>query len=160
MTGMKIKNSRPGNSKIVFVLLLILIIALSPLCTTQQSKASQNSQARAEQSEIKYKDITIKELKQMLDNNEDIILVDVRTEGEYMQGHLKGAINIPHYEIEDRYKEITLDKNKKIVAICSLGARSTIAAKKLVALGYKNVYNVMGGMEQWMKVYGNLYIEK
>lgn len=161
MIGMKTKKQKLGRSKIAFFLLLIFIITLSPLCTAQQKQASQNVQSQSSQAqEIKYRDITIKELKDMLDNGEDIILVDVRTEGEYMQGHLKGAINIPHYEIEDRYKEITSDKEKKIVTICSLGARSTIASEKLVKLGYKNVYNVMGGMEQWMKVYGNLYIEK
>lgn len=149
------ENPKLGKSKIAFVLLLIFIISLSPLCT-KQAQSSQTSQTQG----IKYKDITIKELKEMLDNNEDFILVDVRTEGEYMQGHLKGAINIPHYEIENRYREITEDKNKKIVAICSIGARSKIASEKLAKLGYRNVYNVIGGMDQWMKIYGNLYIEK
>ena len=64
------------------------------------------------------------------------IIVDVRTKEEYETGHVKGAINIPHYEINEK---IDLDKSKTIMVYCKSGTRSAIAYEALKELGYKVV---------------------
>lgn len=62
------------------------------------------------------------------------IILDVRTEEEYNEVHIAGAINIPVDEIDEN---INLDKNKLIFVYCRSGNRSSIASKKLEDLGYK-----------------------
>lgn len=75
-------------------------------------------------------------------NEEDYILLDVRTEMEYKNGHLQGALNIPVDDLRDRLGE--LDKNKIIVEYCQVGLRGYVADRILAQNGFK-VMNVTGG---------------
>ena len=60
--------------------------------------------------------------------------------------------------IQIESKNITLDKNKQIVVYCSIGVRSEIIAKKIRALGYTNVYNLYGGLFEWVNKGGELFL--
>lgn len=97
-------------------------------------------------SEIKYKDITSEELNQMLDSGESLFLVDVHIPE---QQHIKGTdAFIPYNEIENNLDSLP-DKNSKIVLYCRSGSMSIEASETLVKLGYKNVYNHLGGTNDW-----------
>lgn len=76
---------------------------------------------------------------------EGAILIDVRTEEEYAESHIENAINIPLDIIET----IDLNKDDVIVLYCASGMRSVEAAKKLVAIGYTNIYSLDGGLINW-----------
>ena len=91
------------------------------------------------------KDITFSELKNNLEN--DVILLDVRSIQEYNEGHLEGAIHLAEYEIVDKYGKIIPNKEEKIIVYCQNGGRSKKAVKILKKLGYKNVYNLCGGLD-------------
>ena len=73
--------------------------------------------------------------------NNGALLIDVRSEKEYLNDHIDGAINIPVNQIVE-VLSICPDKNKKIIVYCSMGKRSFIAYRSLVSLGYKNVYEL------------------
>jgi len=75
----------------------------------------------------------------VIDENSQVI--DVRTEQEYKEGHLKNAINIPHVEIKNKINEYVNDKDQKIILYCRSGRRSGIAEKILKEMGYKNALN-------------------
>ncbi len=92
-------------------------------------------------------DITMEELKQK--QLEGAEIVDVRSEQEYKEGHIYGAINIPEYKINNSVSETLRDKDKEIVVYCGTGSRSKKAYKKLIKLQYKNVYNLYGGTENY-----------
>lgn len=77
-------------------------------------------------------------------------IIDVRTEKEYKEGHLKNAINIPHTEIREKINEYVKDKEEKIILYCRSGRRSGIAKKILEEMGYKNIINA-GGYEELKK---------
>ena len=130
-----------------FLFVLILIFVIISGCTNTPSQTSQSQI-------IQYNDITVQEAKAMIDNNKDVLILDVRTESEFAQGHLDGAINIPHFDIEERYKELNIDKNKPIITICTMGGRSRLAAESLSKLEFTNVSNMVGGLNEWYKVYG------
>ncbi len=72
------------------------------------------------------------------------LLVDVRTPGEYSDGHLQGAINIPLSLVRARATGFGDDKNREIVLYCNSGIRSGMAKNRLERLGYKNVLNAGG----------------
>lgn len=75
------------------------------------------------------------------------MLIDVRTKQEFVEGHINGAIVIPYYEISKRIENIIPNKEQEIIVYCKNGGRGVTAAEILNELGYKNVYNLKGGME-------------
>ena len=97
-------------------------------------------------------DITVEEAHEMMGANpEEIILLDVRTEEEHEVEHIAmpgvELKNIQKGKLENRLGE--LDKSKKIIVYCKTGADSRTASDMLVQNGFKNVYNMLGGIEEW-----------
>ena len=76
--------------------------------------------------------------------NDNSTVIDVRTEQEYKEGHLKNAVNIPYDIITDKIKAHVPDKKETIIVYCRSGRRSGIAKKNLDAMGYKDVINAGG----------------
>ena len=95
-----------------------------------------------------YVNITAEEAKQIMDNEEGYIILDVRTREEYDQGHIPGAIVISHEEIAEKAKEVLTEKDQLILVYCRSGRRSKIAAEALVELGYTNIKE-FGGIIDW-----------
>ena len=95
-----------------------------------------------------YEQISGAEAKALMDSESGYVIIDARTQEEYDQGHIPGAILIPEYEIADRAEKELPDKDKLILVYCRSGRRSKIAAEELVKLGYTNVKE-FGGIIDW-----------
>ena len=95
-----------------------------------------------------YEQISGAEAKALMNSESGYIIIDARTQEEYDQGHIPGAILIPEYEIADRAEKELPDKNQLILVYCRSGRRSKIAAEELVKLGYINVKE-FGGIIDW-----------
>ncbi len=93
-------------------------------------------------------DISVEDAKQMIDTNQDVIILDVRSQSEYDSAHIDGATLIPKSELEDRIGE--LDKGKKIIVYCRSGVRSLEASVTLTKYGFQNIYNMLGGINAWI----------
>lgn len=76
-------------------------------------------------------------------------LVDVRTPSEYQSGHLANAQNINIGDADFKAKMEKLDKNKPIAVYCAVGGRSSRASQMLKEWGFKNVYDLAGGINSW-----------
>ena len=98
--------------------------------------------------EVEYVNITAQEAKQIMDSEEGYIILDVRTQEEYDQGHIPGAIVISYAEIAEKAEEVLTDKNQLILVYCRSGRRSKIAAEALLELGYTNIRE-FGGIIDW-----------
>ncbi len=72
------------------------------------------------------------------------LVIDVRTAGEFVAGHLPVAVNLPLSEVESNWSRRIKDKNQILLLHCASGTRSGAARKKFIALGCQNTYN-MGG---------------
>lgn len=95
-----------------------------------------------------YMQITMKEAVEMMENEKDYIILDVRTEAEYNEGHIPGAVCVPNETIgNDDIPELP-DKKQLILVYCRSGNRSKQASEKLAASGYTNVYE-FGGIKDW-----------
>lgn len=79
---------------------------------------------------------------------QEVILVDVRTNDEYVQGHIPGAVLLPYDAVDKLAAEVLPDKGARIVVYCRSGRRSAIAADALRALGYADVRD-FGGINRW-----------
>ena len=80
--------------------------------------------------------------------DKEVIIVDVRTQQEYDQYHIKNAILIPNETIDDTIVELLPNKEATILVYCRSGRRSKEASKKLIEIGYENVYD-FGGINDW-----------
>ena len=105
-------------------------------------------QANQNNPEAVYMNITAQEAKQIMDSEEGYIILDTRTQEEYDEGHIPGAIVIPHDEITDRAEEELPDKDQLLLVYCRSGRRSKLAAEALVKLGYTNIKE-FGGIIDW-----------
>lgn len=94
-----------------------------------------------------YHKITPAEAREMM-QKEDIILIDVREEGEYKAGHIPNARLIPLGTIDSTITTKLPDKKKPLIVYCRSGVRSKKAAMKLVELGYIDVRD-LGGILDW-----------
>ena len=95
-----------------------------------------------------YEQISGAEAKALMDSESGYIIIDARTQEEYDQGHIPGALLIPEYEIADRAEKELPDKNQLILVYCRSGRRSKIAAEELVKLGFTNIKE-FGGIIDW-----------
>ncbi len=86
-------------------------------------------------------------LEKKLEASENILVLDVREEAEYVFNHIPNAISIPLGELEERIGE--LNKENEVYVVCRTGNRSDLAAQKLAEKGFTNVINVVPGMSQW-----------
>ena len=99
--------------------------------------------------ETGYYDITVNQLKARIDDKYDdnFIIVDIRDDASYDEAHIPGAINIPLNELG--YRLFGLDKTKDIIVYCFTGVTSQVACQILVNAGFKDVYNLTGGIKAW-----------
>ena len=119
----------------------ILILALSLfLAGCMVSKTSEISSS--------YKTISSTEAQQMIEDNKDVLILDVRTAAEYESGHIPNAVNLSNEDIQAGKVDRLKDKSQLIMVYCRSGNRSRQAAQKLAELGYTNVVD-FGGIQSW-----------
>lgn len=104
-------------------------------------------------------DIAQFELMQRINTNRAGLILDVRSPEEYAEGHVPGAINIPHDQLAARLAEISAHKNSDIVLYCRSGGRVGIAAGILQAAGFSKILHLAGDMGGWL-LNGNLPVKK
>jgi rhodanese-related sulfurtransferase len=96
-----------------------------------------------------YQQMDVEELKNMIKNKQDIIILDVRTTREFGMGHIEGALNIHVDELRDNLDK--LDRDSKIVVHCRTSYRSYLAYLILKNSGFKNVWNLNGSYLSWIR---------
>ena len=95
-----------------------------------------------------YTQISQDEAMQMMQDESDYLIVDVRRPDEFAEGHIAGAINVPNEEISDEMPELLPDKDQLLLIYCRSGNRSKEASQKLADMGYTKVYE-FGGINTW-----------
>ena len=129
-----------------FIFIIFIIMSLIALGCT--AKVENLNKDRIALQNSNYKNITVDELNQQL-KNKDFVLVDVHMPE---QKHINGTdAFIPYDDIENQLDKLPQGKEAKIVLYCRTGRMSQIAAEKLAERGYTNVYNVVGGIVEWVK---------
>jgi rhodanese-related sulfurtransferase len=81
--------------------------------------------------------------------NKSIMIIDVRTPGEFLKGSIAGSINIPVDILAEKIKSVIPDQNKTIYLYCLSGSRSETAAHILAGLGYTQAYSMSHGLLMW-----------
>jgi rhodanese-related sulfurtransferase len=79
------------------------------------------------------------------------VLVDVREEDEWTEGHIPGAVHVPRGFLESRIEQVAPDRSQTVVLYCAGGSRSAFAAKTLEELGYEDAVSLAGGYVDWKR---------
>ena len=135
----------------VLVLACMLMVTA---CTNKNANSSDTSlmgmqdemKTQSETMKAEYKKITADEAKAMM--TDDAVILDVRTEDEFAEGHIPNAVLLPQTEIPEKAEMVLNDKEKTILIYCRSGNRSEAAAKQLINMGYTHVYD-FGGINTW-----------
>jgi rhodanese-related sulfurtransferase len=147
--GKKInKIIKTGIFCLVFSILIALLFFNISLagCKTQESKPASIT------------NITADEVYKLLSSNKDHFILDVRSKEEFDSGHIEGAYLVPVSELENRLTE--LPRDKPIIVYCRSGSRSTSAANILLEKGFKEIFNMTGGITDWQSKGFPVIVEK
>ncbi|MHA1673930.1 MAG: rhodanese-like domain-containing protein [Promethearchaeota archaeon] len=106
-----------------------------------------------ENGEFQRTDVTVEVAYQMIMNSKefpDLIILDVRTQGEYDEGHLNNSILVPHDEIASNIDDIIQYQNTTVLMHCRSGSRSVVASTTLLSYNFSKIYNMLGGYNDWV----------
>ncbi len=98
-------------------------------------------------SAAKVVNLTTADVQKRVESGEQVVILDVREESEFKEGHIPGAKLIPLQTLDQRLGE--LKKDDAIIVVCRSGNRSAQGADLLVKSGFTKVYNMTGGMTEW-----------
>ena len=101
------------------------------------------------QSEAVSKDISIDESKKLINDGEVTLILDVRNEDEFAEGHLKNAIQTPVKELKENLSDIEKFKDELVLVYCRSGKRSAEAVDILKENGFKNLVHMKDGISKW-----------
>ena len=136
------------NKKALIIMTVATLFTLTA-CATENIKSNPDSgNDVANQTEATYQKISGEDAKDMMEDGNPFILLDVRTDEEFKENRIEGAILIPDYEIVSRVEKELVDKDARILIYCRSGRRSALAAKEMINMGYTNVYD-FGGIIDW-----------
>ena len=133
------------------ILMLAISLTLFGFCSCDDKNTGEGTTENSAENttvSITYEQISQDEAKRIMDTVEDFVIIDARTEEEFSEGHIEGAILIPEYEITERAEKEIPEKDTLILVYCRSGRRSKIASDALVQLGYTNVKE-FGGIIDW-----------
>ncbi len=135
------KNSR--KVLLLSVVIILFLCAATGILSFEKLHAEEGST----KAQTEVKNISVKQARELIDRDKDVFILDVRTQEEYNDAHIKGANLIPIQELEQNINKIP--KDKKVVVHCAKGKRSAKACELLKDKGLKELYNVEGGLNQW-----------
>jgi rhodanese-related sulfurtransferase len=142
-----------NRSLLILVLFFVISIALSGCLGDKKSVNNTVPDTRVSEKNT-YTNINVTQGKEMIDRGE-VFILDVRKPDEYASGHIKNSTllavqDIPANELDIKLQE--LPKERSILVYCRSGSRSLAASTILVNKGFSHVYNMEGGITEWMKV--------
>ncbi|MEK6729095.1 MAG: rhodanese-like domain-containing protein [Planctomycetota bacterium] len=145
---MKTKKSLSYLSVLSAAALFVNVILLSNITSGISGDNGLLADTIKSQAERAIKNVSPKEAKELMGNENGVFLLDVRTKEEYNESHIKTAHLIPVQELEQNIDLIPKDRN--VVVYCASGKRSAKACGILKNKGLKSLYNIEGGIRQWM----------
>ena len=123
----------------IYIMVMLIVLGLLAGCGGQgMTNTSKNT----------YTQITQAEAKNIMDTQKGYIILDVREDYEFADGHIPGAVLLPNGDITTKAESVLTDKSQLILVYCRSGRRSKEAAQKLADLGYTNVKE-FGGIIDW-----------
>jgi rhodanese-related sulfurtransferase len=133
---------------IVFISLIMPVSSQAKQPSLEQVK--QNVQNMYKTVMDRQPGVTAKYFRKIIESEKEFVLLDVRSEDEYMAAHLSGALHVERGRIEWIIPNIIKKTDRTIYVYCKDGKRSGFATERLLEMGYVNAYHITGGFEGWV----------
>ena len=130
------------------IILPIALLALMACGNGEHNEANTQNASTEQTAQATVKNVDAKEFKSLVEKGDGIVL-DVRTPQETAQGVIPNAVTIDFYSPDFKEQVANLDKSKPVYVYCKSGGRSSNAAQILKDLGFKEIYNLNGGITAW-----------
>lgn len=127
---------------------IVLALILSHMSMTANA-ADKTPDEIVREARSAIKEISVGEVKKMIDADKTIVILDVRDRDEFETGHIPRAINISRGMLEFKVNLTIPEKNALIIVYCGIDLRGPLATKTLNDLGYRNAVNMIGGLKSW-----------
>lgn len=114
-------------------------------------KHSDNFEHLVNEAKKNIHEISVETLAKHISQNPELLLLDVRENDEWVNGHIENAIHLPRGILERDVEKVIQDKNSELVVYCSGGFRSALACDNLQKMGYKHVLSLAGGLKDWIR---------
>ncbi len=131
--------------KIVLVIITLCFVA----CATQHGAGIRTSDQMVKDAKASIKEVSIDDVKKMIDKKDKIIILDVRDKDEFETGYIPGAINLSRGMLEFKINTLIPDRNATIIVYCGVDLRGPLATKTLNEMGYSKAVNINGGLKAW-----------
>jgi len=141
-----LQHKRPTLTAILIQFIIIIFLASCGVAGTAK-------QGQGDTASSPY-DLTPQQAWSMIQENKgnpNFVILDVRTPKEFFAGRVEGAVNLDFYALDFNKKLGKLDPSKTYIVYCRSGARSAAAQKVMFKMGFKKVYNMLGGILDWKK---------
>jgi rhodanese-related sulfurtransferase len=135
----------------VFFFSIITVACVTAEAAQQPGWMTSPVKEMVEKARTATQQVTIKDLKEAIDSDQDMVILDVRGANEYAAAHIPESINAPRGLLEFIIWTLVPDQKKKIFVYCKTGARAALATKLLNELGYKNAVAVDTGGAAWVR---------
>lgn len=135
---------------IIIIVAIILILLISALIKT--NKKVEDVEDMPNNGDIfanKEVKITVAQAKEIIGENEELLILDTRTQEEYNAGHIEGTILIPYNKLEMNLDELDGYEDKPILVYCRTGNRSAVAVQTLIDNGFNKIYHMNQGYSRW-----------
>ena len=133
-------------------ILLIAVIAFAGSTVAQTSQVTSVAKdASAMPAAVEIRDIETADVVQLISQDDSVVILDIRTPGEFSQGHIKGAVNIDYLAGDFATKLAALDRDKTYVIHCQSGNRSGRSLSLFRELGFQKVLHLDAGFAGWQK---------
>jgi rhodanese-related sulfurtransferase len=141
--------------RFIVLLALVITVFVTAICRAADEPATRSDAGRspATAPAADVRKISIDEFDR-LRNQSGVVVLDVRTPGEFAEGHVAGAVNLSvAREGSERFDDevAKLDRDKTYLVYCARGNRSALAANRMSKLGFTHLNDFSGGMQQWLK---------
>ena len=134
----------------------IIVLAAIIICSLTQAQIKSSGQI-VENVSSRITEITVEDLNNKIGTDHQFILIDVRTEKEYLAGHIEKAIWVPRGFLEFKIQKITSEPQSELILYCRAGSRSALSTETLIEMGFENVLNLQGGFKEWVNNGYNIF---
>ncbi len=130
----------------------ILLIAVTTMSVFALSMAYSGSRLKKEKVRTNQADVSAVDAYNILKNGKDnggVVVLDLRTPGEYDEGHIAGSVHISYFADDFKKKLSSLDRNKTYLLYCKSGRVCPKVIKRMKKLGFKEAHKISGGLKEW-----------
>lgn len=135
--------------KIESIVLVFVFVVGMVSCGSSQTQSYEKTSSSSQQTKSIAKNININEFHAMLGSQKGVVVLDVRTPAEVAAGAIEGNIHLDIYNPKFKESLEAMDKDRPVVVYCAVGGRSGQAMQMMEKMGFKEVYNLSGGIRAW-----------